>query len=80
VRRAWFFAIVPGVIAGIVLIFILALFLIKLVWAWAIPDLFPGAVEQGLVAANISWYTSFKLAILVAVLGAFTRQSSRGNG
>ena len=37
-------------------------------WAWTIPDLFPGAVEQGLVAKEISWYTSLKVAIFVAAL------------
>ena len=53
----------------IVGIFLLALLLIKLVWVWTIPDLFPGAVEEGLVARSISWFTAFKLAIFVAVLG-----------
>ena len=49
--------------------FLLALLVIKLVWAWTIPDLFPGAVEQGLVAESLSWYASFTLAVLVALLG-----------
>lgn len=61
--------IVAGVLALIAVIFVLALLLIKVVWAWTVPDLFPGAVEQGLVAAQISWWTAFKLAIFVAVLG-----------
>jgi hypothetical protein len=47
--------------------------LVKLVWAWTIPDLFPGAVEQGLVAREISWYTAFKLAIFVGVVSSFMR-------
>ena len=46
----------------------MALFLIKVLWAWTIPDLFPGAVEQGLVARDISWFTALKVAIFVAVL------------
>jgi hypothetical protein len=49
--------------------FLLALLVIKLVWAWTIPDLFPGAVEQGLAAETLSWYASFKLAVFVALLG-----------
>lgn len=70
--RTWLLAIVPGIVAGIVAIvvgvFIVALFLIKIMWAWTIPDLFPGAVEQGLIAGSLSWVTTFKLALFVALL------------
>jgi hypothetical protein len=45
--------------------------LFKFVWAWVVPDLFPGAVEQGLIAANLTWLASLKLAVLVAVLSGF---------
>ena len=44
------------------------LLLMKLLWTWTIPDLFPGAVEQGLVAGTISGLTGLKVAIVVAVL------------
>ena len=57
-----------SVIAAVVLVFFVVLLLVKLLWAWTVPDLFPGAVEQGLVAADISWWTALKLAIFVAVL------------
>lgn len=77
-KKAWFIALVPGLLVGMALLVVFALFLIKLVWAWAIPDLFPGAVKQGLVAADISWYTAFKLAILVAVLGGISQHKGRG--
>ena len=66
--RRWLIAIVPGVLGIIAAVFVVALLVIKLLWAWTIPDLFPGAVEQGLVASDISWLTSLKLAIFVAVL------------
>ena len=66
--KRWWAAIIPGVIAIIIVVFIIALFIIKLVWAWVVPDLFPGAVAQGLVAGSISWYTAFKLAIVLALL------------
>ena len=56
-------------------VFILSLLLVKLLWAWTIPDLFPGAVKEGLVAKTISWYTSFKVAIFVAVLFGLGRTS-----
>ena len=61
-----------GLVAACVL-FVVALFLVKLLWAWTIPDLFPGAVRAGLVAGSISWYAAMKIAIFIAVLGAFTR-------
>ena len=67
-NRAWFAVIIPGLVVMIIGVFVLALLLIKLVWPWTIPDLFPGAVDQGLIAREITWYTSFKLAVFVAVL------------
>ena len=55
----------------------LAFFLIKLLWAWTIPDLFPGAVEQGLIAAEISWLTSFKLALFFGLLTGAVKANSK---
>ena len=76
-RKRWLFAIVPGCTLGcagvtglFVALLLVGLLLIKLIWAWTIPDLFPGAVEQGLVAESLSWWTAFKLAIFVALMGA----------
>ena len=68
--QKWLIAIVPGILALVLGAFIVALFLVKILWAWTIPDLFPGAVDQGLIAKEISWYTSFKVAIFVAALAA----------
>jgi len=72
---------VVGVIVGALivacLVFIAALFLVKLLWAWTIPELFPGAVEQGLVAGSISWLTAMKVAIFIAVLAGFARSRPR---
>ena len=70
IDKKWLIAIVPGVLALILGAFLVALFLVKILWAWTIPDLFPGAVDQGLIAKEISWYTSFKVAIFVAALAA----------
>ena len=69
------FAVIP-LFLGIMAI---AFLVIKLLWAWTIPDLFPGAVEQGLVAAEISWLTSFKLAIFFAILTGASKGSSNNN-
>lgn len=67
-KKAWLAVLVPGVALIIASVFLLALLLIKLLWPWTIPDIFPGAVDQGLITRKISWYTSFKLAIFIAVL------------
>ncbi|MCK4352025.1 hypothetical protein KAW65_01310 [candidate division WOR-3 bacterium] len=66
-KKSWLFAIVPGALIFIVGAFVLALFLVKILWAWTIPDIFPGAVEQGLIVRSLSWFTTFKVAIFVAV-------------
>ncbi len=55
----------------IVLAFIIGLLVVKLLWAWVVKDLFPGAVEQGLIAGKISWWTSLKVALVIALLSIF---------
>ncbi len=72
-------AIIPGLIALFIGIVAIAFLAIKLLWAWTIPDLFPGAVEQGLIAAEISWFTAFKLAIFFAILTGASKGSSNNN-
>ena len=67
-NKSKLFAIIPGIIALVIGFIAIAFFIIKLLWAWTIPELFPGAVEQGLVAAEISWFTSFKLALFFGIL------------
>ena len=62
------FVVLPSLIALVLGVIGVMFLLIKLMWAWTVPDLFPGAVEQGLVAAEISWLTSFKLAVFFAML------------
>ena len=71
--------IIPGILALVIGIMILAFFIIKWLWAWTIPDLFPGAVEQGLVAAEISWLTSFKLALFFGILTGAARGNNKSN-
>ena len=68
-------AMVPGILALMAGVFVLVLLVIKAVWAWTIPDLFPGAVEKHLIASTISWYTAFKLAVFVAVLAGISGAS-----
>jgi hypothetical protein len=64
----WIGMMVSFIIFAFIFGFVVLL-LVKLLWVWTIPDIFPGAVEQGLVAGTISWYTSLKVAIFMAVIG-----------
>jgi len=73
------FKVIPGVIALITGVAAVMFLVIKLLWAWTIPDLFPGAVEQGLVAAEISWLTSLKLALFLAIAKGATISNSKSN-
>ncbi|MBI5833946.1 MAG: hypothetical protein HZB16_16760 [Armatimonadetes bacterium] len=69
--RLW--AIVAGAATLALAAFFTVLLLVKTLWAWTIPDLFPGAVRQGLVAGSISWLTAMKVALFVAILSGFSR-------
>ncbi|MBI4803108.1 MAG: hypothetical protein HY796_11345 [Elusimicrobia bacterium] len=66
---------IPAIVIWVMGIFVLGIFLIKLFWMWTIPELFPGAVAAGDVAAKISWWTALKLSVLVALLAAITNIS-----
>ena len=52
-NKTWWIAI-PGILALIAVCIVIALLLVNYSLAWTIPDLFPGAVAQGLVAESIS--------------------------
>ncbi len=71
-KAIWWFVLWPGVLALVAVVLVVALLLVKLLWAWTIPDLFPGAVSQGLVAGSISWLISFKVALFVAVIAGLS--------
>jgi len=51
--------------------FVISMVVFKFVWAWVVPDLFPGAVAQGLISADLTWLAALKLAVLVGVLSGF---------
>ncbi len=51
--------------------FVISVVMFKFVWGWVVPDLFPGAVAQGLISTDLTWLATLKLAVLVAVLGGF---------
>ncbi len=70
--------IAAAVLSTVVLGIIFGLLIIKLMWSWVIPDIFPGAVKQGLIVKSISWYLAFKVALFVALLGGLARLSVCG--
>jgi len=67
---------IVGAVVTFVLIVIALLFVVQQAWSWVVPDLFPGAVEQGLVAGEISLWVAFKLEILLGLLIGSGRSKS----
>lgn len=53
-NKTWWIATISGILVLVAVYVVIALLLMKLLWAWTIPDIFPGAVEQGLIAGSIS--------------------------
>jgi hypothetical protein len=53
---------------GAAVTFLIGVILVKLLWFWTIPELFPAAVEQGLILGDITWLTALKVTGLVAVM------------
>ncbi|MCX7641316.1 MAG: hypothetical protein N2Z20_01615 [Elusimicrobiales bacterium] len=61
----------------ITIVFIAGIFIIKLLWAWTIPEIFPGACEQNLIAKKISWFTAFKMSLLFSLIATVARISKK---
>jgi len=59
------------ILIQVAIAFAISIVVFKFVWAWVVPDLFPGAVSQGLISANLSWLAALKLAVLVGVFSGF---------
>jgi len=72
-NKPWLAVAASGAMATAAAVFVLMLLLVKLMWAWIVPDLFPEAVRQNLVASSISWWTALKLALYVGLLAGFVR-------
>jgi hypothetical protein len=60
-----------AIFVAVAVTFLISVVGFKFVWAWVVPDLFPGAVAQGLISADLTWFATLKLAVLVAVLNGF---------
>ena len=59
-----------SLIIGAVVAVAVGVILLKLLWIWTIPDLFPGAVEQGFISDDIAWLATLKLVVMVALLNS----------
>lgn len=68
-----FLAVLAVLLPIMAVFFVLSLLLIKFIWGWTIPDLFPGAVAQGLIAKDISWFTAIKLAIFISFFAGIAK-------
>ncbi|MBT3270298.1 hypothetical protein HN371_24355 [Candidatus Poribacteria bacterium] len=64
----WKAIVVPAGCMFAAITFLFTLLLVKILWAWTVPDLFPRAVSEGYVAASLSWMTALKVALFVGVL------------
>jgi hypothetical protein len=60
-----------AILVSVAVTFVMSMVVFKFVWAWVVPDIFPGAVAQDLISADLTWLATVKLAVLVAVLSGF---------
>lgn len=65
-----------GALTLIAILTVVVAFLITWVWSWVIPDVFAGAVQQGILPASITWFQALKLSVLLSVFGLSGRSSS----
>jgi hypothetical protein len=61
---------VTSVLVGAAVTLAVGIILIKLLWAWTIPDLLPADVDQGLIVDDLTWLAAAKVAALVAILAS----------
>ena len=78
-KKAGLAATILGGLIIFVGLVILGIFLVKYLWAWTIPDLFPGAVKQGLIAKSLSWFAAFKVSVFIAVFGAIAHSGNQNS-
>ena len=71
----WTFRWVTLFIVVIVMLFSIGMLIMRALWGWVIPDLFAGAVENGLIAGSLSWWQAFKLLVFVGLLFGGARGS-----
>ena len=61
---------------SVLVLYFVVLIVFKGAWDLLVPTLFPGAVEQGLVAKTISWWTAFLLSGALTLVLLWARWTS----
>jgi len=77
--ESWVTEVVPvgiTILITVAITSVITVVVLKLVWAWVVPDLFPGAVDQGLISSDLTWLAAIKLAVLAGVLGGVNKTLS----
>jgi hypothetical protein len=64
------------VVFSVLVLYFVVLIVFKGAWDLLVPTLFPGAVEQGLVAKTISWWTAFLLSGALSLVLLWARWTS----
>lgn len=59
-----------NILVAALVAFVIGVVLVKLLWTWTIPDLFPAASAQGLISHDLTWLAAFKLVAIVAILNS----------
>jgi len=70
------FLMVVGGLILFALIMILFTALIRWLWGWVVPDLFPNAVASGTLTGTLSWWTAFKVFIALVIITSLFKGSS----
>lgn len=65
-----------GLLFLLILYVVIGTVVIVLFWQWVIPDIFPGAVSQGLLPASLTFLQAFKLSLFLGILGLKGSSSS----
>jgi hypothetical protein len=78
-KKAWWLVALTGLV-GAAAVALVVLLVVKALWAWTVPDLFPGAVKVGLVARDISWLAAFKVSLFAAVIAGIAGARKAGRG
>jgi len=60
--------IVGAIVVGLVVCLAILLVVIKAVWGWVVPDIFAGAVQQGLIVGTLTYWQAFKIVVICGVL------------
>lgn len=66
-----------AIVVVIALALILGPYIVGIVWAWVVNDVFAGAVAQNILPGSLTWFQALKLELLLWFL-ALTRTGSSG--